>query len=587
MSRVGHHDTWDTKETAMRASRAAHDSESVSHVCARIEPRLEAYHDDALSERDTAAVREHLLDCERCSECLRALEQVDRLLRQAPAPMPGPDLRQQLYARIAQTQQPARRRIGVAGGATSAPRPRVAAAISSASQPPRLSSVFAGAVAALTVTALVLLALTRLPAAKLGMGHTSTNSSASASVSAVVKSFAGLPKFADWRAAYLGADHQVHLVSMDGRQAITAPSLPQAALLTATPLPPYQNVAASPDGHALAYISGGGATLPGIGVVSAGPITVLDLPTGALSTFDVLATACYWAPTQHVLAALGADPSTPALYRLQSGSAVATLIPRYAGQVAFLRRIVGWTDDRHVLAIFNPSPAPLVRATTSATPAAAPLAQPLAQSLSGGLSRIGLGIVDMSTGDVRLLGNLPLEPETFLSPDGKALFIPTSWWNDTAMLVDTSTGHIRLLPAIGRTFTGKLQRVRTSLDAPNANWAMHAAWRPGDTQVALSLASGGPTPTGGAVTQPSGTWLLDLAADSATQVTFRTYPLAWVPQTKALVTADPPDQQADGSYPANGVGVGPTLYLLPPTSGAQETPIAHAMAAYLGLVRTA
>jgi anti-sigma factor RsiW len=586
MSSIDHHDIWDAKEMAMRASRAAQDSESVSHVCARIEPRLEAYHDDALSQRDAAAVREHLLDCERCSERLRALEQVDRLLRRTPAPVPGPDLRQQLYARIAQIQQPARRRIGVAGGATSAPRPRVAAAITFASQPPRLSSVFAGAVAALTVTALVLLALTRLPAAQLGVGHTTTSSSRSASVSAVVKSFAGLPKFADWRAAYLGADHQVHFVSMDGRHAITAPSLPQAALLTTTPLPPYQNVAASPDGHALAYIAGGGATLPGIGAASAGPITVLDLPTGAFSTFDVLATACYWAPNQHVLAALGADPSTPALYRLQSGSAVATLIPRYAGQVASLRRIVGWTDDRHVLAIFNPSPAPLAEATTAAPPAA-PLAQPLAQSLSGGLSRIGLGIVDMSTGDVRLLDDLPLEPETFLSPDGKALFIPTSWWNDTAMLVDTSTGHIRLLPAIGRTFTGKLQRVRTSLDAPNANWALHAAWRPGDTQVALSLASGGPTPTGSAVAQPSGTWLLDLAADSATQVTFRTYPLAWVPQTTALVTADPPDQQADGSYPTGGVGVGPTLYILPPTSGAQEEPIAHAMAAYLGLVRTA
>src|SRR5215472_1742401 len=107
MSRVGHHDIWDTKETAMRASRAAQDSESVSHVCARIEPRLEAYRDDALSQRDAAAVREHL----------RALEQVDRLLLRVPAPMPGPDLRQQLYARIAQAQQPVRRRIGVIGGA--------------------------------------------------------------------------------------------------------------------------------------------------------------------------------------------------------------------------------------------------------------------------------------------------------------------------------------------------------------------------------------------------------------------------------------------------------------------------------------
>jgi hypothetical protein len=196
----------------------------------------------------------------------------------------------------------------------------------------------------------------------------------------------------------------------------------------------------------------------------------------------------------------------------------------------------------------------------------------------------------MSTGDVRLLDNLPLEPETFLSPDGKALFIPTSWWNDTAMLIDTASGRIRLLPAIGRTFAGKLQRVRTSLDAPNANWAIHAAWRPGDAQVALSLASGGPTPTGGAVAQPSGTWLLDLAADSATQITFRTYPLVWVPQTQtqalALVTADPPDPQADGSYPTGGAGVGPTLYILLPTLGAQEAPIAHAMAAYLGLVRT-
>src|SRR5215831_17666757 len=121
MSSVGHHDTWDTKETAMHASRAVHGGESVSPACARIEPRLEAYHDGALSERDAATVRDHLGGCERCSARLRTLEQADRLLRESPTPAPGPELRQQLYMRIARAQQPARRRISVPGGVTSAP----------------------------------------------------------------------------------------------------------------------------------------------------------------------------------------------------------------------------------------------------------------------------------------------------------------------------------------------------------------------------------------------------------------------------------------------------------------------------------
>jgi hypothetical protein len=434
------------------------------------------------------------------------------------------------------------------------------------------------------------LMFTRLPGPGLRGGGTSTAARADRIANQVVASFARLPRFDDWRAAYLGTDRQVHIVSADGVHIVTAPGLPDDALLTAAVPAPYANVAMSPDGSAVAYVSGSGVVGQGVGTVPAGPITVIDLRTGGTNSFDISTTASYWSPDSSQLAALGADQSVPALYLLPAhGGGVTTVTPTYNEQAARLDRLIGWTDSTHVLGVFTPSPVPGSQGFVPAV-GGRPLTRPLANTFSGGLALVGLGTVDVMSGQVALLDNLPVEPETFLSPDGKLLFIPTSWWNDTAMVVDTATGQIRQLPAIGRAFAGKLQRLQTSVDAPNANWSMHAAWLPGAYyEMALSLAVGGPTTTGSELSQPSGVWLLDLTGDKATQVTSRTYPLAWVPGTSTLLTADPPAPGTDGAYPAEGAGTGPTLYALasPQFGSTQEVRIAGSMLAYLGLVRTA
>jgi hypothetical protein len=574
----------------MRGSRVGRKRTSdVSSDCDRIEPLLETYHDDALRETDLQAVRQHLRECARCSARLGAFGQVDRLLREEPPPAPPPTLRQGLYMRIAQVQQPADATRAPRMGGTSRPHARMqqSGAAAPAAHDPRRISVLSGGIAALTVVALLALVLSRMSLGVQRSAAGRTTAHTLAHVGTVAQTFAELPKFDDWRVAYLGTDRQVHIVSADGSRAVTAPSLPDDALLTTPPPAPYANVAASPDGHAVAYVAGSGIVLPGTSKVSAGPLTVVNLHTGAQSHYNVSTTSCYWSPDGSELVALSADPDVPALSIIHVGGdgSVTTVTPTYRGQVAHMQRVIGWTDNTHVLGIFSPSPGSLPQGYAPAANGSQLLAQPL----SGGIAQIGLGVVDVATSHVRVLDNLPLEPETFLSPDGKTLFIPTSWWNDSALVMDTASGQYRELPAIARTFTDKMERVQTTLDAANANWSMHAAWLPGTNQVALSLAVGGPTPIGSPVSQPSGVWVLDLAADTATQVTSRTYPLAWLPGTSTLLTADPPGPQANGIYPAQGAGVGPTLYTLasPQGNGGREVRIAGSMSAYLGLVRTA
>jgi len=70
-------------------------------TCDRIRPLLSNYHDDALSPRERARVRDHM---ETCASCRAALEGYDRLyatLRRAPVAVPA-DLRRNIYAGIAE-----------------------------------------------------------------------------------------------------------------------------------------------------------------------------------------------------------------------------------------------------------------------------------------------------------------------------------------------------------------------------------------------------------------------------------------------------------------------------------------------------
>ncbi len=72
--------------------------------CDQIEPLLEAYHDSALGEVETGAVRQHLSGCAQCAARLGAFARVDSLVREPSQPAPPAELRRRLYARIAKVQ---------------------------------------------------------------------------------------------------------------------------------------------------------------------------------------------------------------------------------------------------------------------------------------------------------------------------------------------------------------------------------------------------------------------------------------------------------------------------------------------------
>ena len=81
--------------------RGAEGAPPPAQVCDEVTPLLEAFHDGTLPAASARAVADHLLDCAACHARLDALAEVYRLVRSAPVPAPGPELRQRLYARIA------------------------------------------------------------------------------------------------------------------------------------------------------------------------------------------------------------------------------------------------------------------------------------------------------------------------------------------------------------------------------------------------------------------------------------------------------------------------------------------------------
>lgn len=72
--------------------------------CDEVALLLEAFHDGTLPAASARAVAEHVLSCPACRAALDELEEVYRMIRAAPAPAAPPELRQRLYARIADAE---------------------------------------------------------------------------------------------------------------------------------------------------------------------------------------------------------------------------------------------------------------------------------------------------------------------------------------------------------------------------------------------------------------------------------------------------------------------------------------------------
>ncbi|MGH2517299.1 MAG: zf-HC2 domain-containing protein [Ktedonobacterales bacterium] len=81
--------------------RGADELSGPPEQCAAVALQLAAFHDGMLPPDDVRVVASHVAACTRCAARLAALAEADQLIRAAPAPLAGPELRDRLYGRIA------------------------------------------------------------------------------------------------------------------------------------------------------------------------------------------------------------------------------------------------------------------------------------------------------------------------------------------------------------------------------------------------------------------------------------------------------------------------------------------------------
>lgn len=355
-----------------------------------------------------------------------------------------------------------------------------------------------------------------------------------------------------WAAIYLDTTGHLHAVSPDGQDSI-GPALPQAGLIDSTP---RATASISPNGQRMAYIQAGD---PNTG----GKVAILDFAAGTLKVTDVTALQLAWSPDSSTIAAAGQlDSGTIWLVNAASGAGHQITV-QVNGAPGGLGRLLSWTDATHLAAIVSEG-------------------APQADTLSGGLQNL-LGVVDVTTGQTRVITNLPLPPDVYVSPDGAVALIASNAWNPTAQLADLRSGAVTPLPIITAAFADKLVNMDNPDYAQGGNYSTHFTWQPGTHTLALSLTALGigPEGTSGPATQPAGVWLLNLDADTATQVSHNSYPLAWSADGQTLLLCSPP---AATSMLAGAAAIGPNISTLSPVaSSGKQHQLASGMAAFLGI----
>lgn len=346
-----------------------------------------------------------------------------------------------------------------------------------------------------------------------------------------------LPVFSDWRAAYLGADGNLHAVSLDGKTDVAGPQLEG---LNPTYLANTSGF--SPNGHLMAYAN---ETDPYLLSVGQGQIS--DVPISA-----VLVNSMYWSQDGSSLAISdGAGdfglvrPENAAFTPLPNAP---TPLPGATGTWQMFT-LLGWVDSTDWAVTYgHPNNNPPTSVPT-----------------------MWMGIYDLSTHALRPVVTFSSAAQGdgywSLSPDGAhAIFYNRPYRADpyTPQVdeIDMATGAVTFLPNISQTmgsdygFTG-------------------VAWRPGTNTLAAST---GFTENGNVKT-----WLVDLGADSMTPITPTGFPVGWAPNNGPLVLS---------SGWQSEVGLGPyTLTAVTCESAAQcsaTTLTKNAMTfTFLGFVRTA
>lgn len=327
----------------------------------------------------------------------------------------------------------------------------------------------------------------------------STSSSASPGV---------LPHFSDWRVAYLAPDGRAHIVTLNGKTDLSGPTLPD---LTSNGLI-VANAGVAADGKTLAYAA------PGLDLV--------DL-TGQTSPRSV--------PVQNAFNDLMWSPDQAKLYSYVGGGQFfyVTLTTGHATNKAPGQGVaseVGWIDNTHLAAVSYQGASYGSDAQGDTIPTSAKL-----------------DTLDLTTDQARTITTIQgVGPTTFqfvISPDGSQALYYDARFRDTVFtpqvaLISLTTGRVTPLPAIAQA---------TSADFSGV------AWRPGSDTIAVST---GYTENGNLKT-----WLLDVAADTATQIAPTGFPMGWAPNHGPLVLS---------SGWQSGVGQGPyTLTAVTCVSGAQ------------------
>jgi hypothetical protein len=150
---------------------------------AHVEPLLAAYHAGALPPDDVARVAAHLRGCAACRERSEQIA-IDQIIRATPAPTVGPELRQRLYARIAEAEMAAAQQSRGSSRASLAARHASHAGERTHSHGVSRGGWLSGAAAALLVSLLVSVfwALPHMrPVGKRGAHHTTPTTACPAS----------------------------------------------------------------------------------------------------------------------------------------------------------------------------------------------------------------------------------------------------------------------------------------------------------------------------------------------------------------------------------------------------------------------
>jgi hypothetical protein len=323
-----------------------------------------------------------------------------------------------------------------------------------------------------------------------------------------------LPHFADWRAAYLGLEGNLHVVTLDGRADLT--SGPAGIPLGGMTMNGFGLATAgiSPDGSLLAYVGE-----DGMHVVAVRSGTTLGRANGPI------ANELFWSPNGNQIA-LGNGHygfsvegiSDGYLRNMPSGGAVA---PQGVAE------IVGWTDPTHVAVQVIPT-----------TPISGHW--PTTESL---------GLVDITNWQVRVVASVSsptLNEVSFaLSPDGtEAVLYNRQFradpYSPLADLIDVRTGAVTPLPRI------------TAQVLSSGNGFTGIAWKPGTQTVLVSNGYGN-----------GSLYLLDLGQDTALQQhadaqAGAMYPAGWSPDgSRVILSSGWQAGDNEGPFTLEAAAVGP------------------------------